>query len=176
MKTIGNILFFIWQFTYALLQNLVGLAMFIKYKSKGAESERFHNSIVTYIDKKNFGGVSLGIFIFINAKREGDSLHDTRIHEYGHTIQSMILGPFWLFVIALPSVIWCNLPYFRKLRKEKNVSYYKAYCEGWANTCGLWATKERFLTTELLTRGRYGNPINPNRNKRKDIKGRKRNK
>lgn len=176
MKTVKSILFFIWQFTYAIVQNLIGFAMFIAYKSKGAVSERFHNSIVTYIDKKNFGGVSLGIFIFINAKRDGDALHDTRIHEYGHTIQSMILGPVWLLVIALPSVIWCNAPYFRKIRKEKNVSYYKAYCEGWANTCGLWATKERFLTPELLERGRYGKPINPNRNKRKDIKGRKRNK
>ena len=86
--------------------------MFAIYKSKGAQSEKFHNSIITYIDKKNFGGVSLGIFIFINAKKQGDSLHDTQIHEYGHTIQSAILGPLWLFVIALPSVIWCNTPKF----------------------------------------------------------------
>lgn len=154
----------------------MGLVMFAIYKSKGAKSEKFHNSIITYIDKKNFGGVSLGIFIFINAKKQGDSLHDTQIHEYGHTIQSAILGPLWLFVIALPSVIWCNTPKFVKLRKEKNVSYYKAYCEGWANVCGTWATKERFRTAECLNRGRYGNPMNPNRSSRKDIKGRKRNK
>lgn len=176
MKTIKSILFYIWQFTFAIVQNLIGLVMFAIYKSKGAKSEKFHNSIITYIDKKNFGGVSLGIFIFINAKKQGDSLHDTQIHEYGHTIQSAILGPLWLFVIALPSVIWCNTPKFVKLRKEKNVSYYKAYCEGWANVCGTWATKERFRTAECLNRGRYGNPMNPNRSSRKDIKGRKRNK
>ncbi|MBO5409655.1 MAG: hypothetical protein J6A60_00150 [Clostridia bacterium] len=176
MKTVRSILFYIWQFTFAIVQNLIGLAMFIAYKAKGAESEKFHNSVITYIDKKNFGGVSLGIFIFINAKREGDSLRDTKIHEYGHTIQSMLLGPLWLFVIALPSVIWCNAPYFRKLRKEKDVSYYKAYCEGWANTCGAWATKERFTTAELINRGRYGKSMYPNRSKRKNIKGRKRNK
>ncbi len=176
MKTVKSILFYIWQFTFAIVQNLIGLFMFIAYKSKGAQSEKFHNSIVTYIDKKNFGGVSLGIFIFINAKREGDQLHDTKIHEYGHTIQSAILGPVWLFVIALPSVIWCNTPKFVKLRKEQGVSYYKAYCEGWANTAGAWATKERFVTPELINRGRYGKPFYPNRNSRKDIKGRKRNK
>ena len=69
-----------------------------------------------------------------------------------------------------------NAPVFRKMRKEKGVSYYNAYCEGWSNVCGAWATKERFVTPELLNRGRYGKPMYPNRSKRKDIKGRKRNK
>lgn len=176
MKIVRAILFYIWQFTYAILQNIAGLVMFAVYKSKGAESEMFHNAVITYIDKKNFGGVSLGMFIFINKNKTGDRLHDIKIHEYGHTVQSLILGPVWLFVIAIPSVIWCNLPVFVKMRKEKNVSYYRCYCEGWANLCGLYATKDRFLTEECRERGRYGKPINPNRNARKDIKGRKRNK
>ncbi len=176
MKTVRAILFYAWQFTYAILQNIAGIVMFIIYKSKGAESEMFHNAVITYIDKKHFGGVSLGIFIFINKNTSGDKRHDVKIHEYGHTVQSLILGPLWLFVIALPSVIWCNLPVFVKMRKEKNVSYYRFYCEGWANMCGLFATKDRFLTEEFRNRGRYGKPINPNRNARKDIKGRKRNK
>lgn len=174
MKTVRAILFYIWQFTYALPQNILGLIMLAIQKSKGAESEWYHNALITYIDKKNFGGVSLGMFIFINKNREGDQRHDTKIHEYGHTVQSLILGPLWLFVIAIPSVLWCNIPYFVKMRKEKGVSYYRAYCEGWSNECGLRATKERFLTPELINRGRYGKPINPNRNERKNIKGRKR--
>lgn len=148
--------------------------MFVFYKIKGAESELYHNAVITYIDKKNFGGVSLGIFIFINKNRTGDVRHDMKIHEYDHTVQTMILGPLWLFIIAIPSTIWCNTPYFIKLRKEKNISYYRLYCEGWSNLCGLRATKERFLTPELINTGRYGKPINPNRNKRKDIKGRRR--
>ena len=176
LKIIKSILFYLWQFTYAIVQNIIGLVMLAIYKSQGAESEWYHNALITYIDKKNFGGVSLGMFIFINKSRNGDALHDTKIHEYGHTVQSLILGPLWLFVIALPSVIWCNVPYFVRMRKLKNVSYYRAYCDGWAKICGKWATKERFLTSELLNRGRYGKPMNPNRSSRKDIKGRRRNK
>lgn len=176
LKVLKSVLFYLWQFTYGILQNIIGLVMLIIYKLRGAESEWFHNALITYIDKKNFGGISLGMFIFINKNRSGDSLHDTKIHEYGHTVQTMILGPLWLFVIAIPSVIWCNTPYFVKKRKNDNVSYYRAYCEGWSNVCGLWATKEHFLTPELINRGRYGKPINPNRNKRKDIKGRRRSK
>ena len=176
MKTVRAILFYFWQFTYAILQNIAGLVMLAIYKSRGAKSEIFHNAVITYIDKKNFGGVSLGMFIFINKNTTGDKLHDMKIHEYGHTVQSLILGPVWLLVIALPTFILCGLPALVKMRKEKNVSYYWLYCEGWANLCGLYATKDRFLTDECRNRGRYGKPINPNRSARKDIKGRKRNK
>ncbi len=156
MKLLKAVLFYLWQFTFAIIQNLIGAAMFAVYKIRGAESELYHNAVITYIEKKNFGGISLGIFIFINKNRIGDERHDTKIHEYGHTVQSLILGPVWLFVIALPSVVWCNLPYFRKIREEKNISYYRLYCEGWANTCGVWATKEKFVTPKLLNTGRYG--------------------
>ncbi len=176
MKTVRKILFYFWQFTYALIQNIIGLVMLAIYKARGSESEWYHNALVTYIDKKNFGGVSLGMFIFINKSRTGDVRHDMRIHEYGHTVQSLILGPVWLFVIALPSVIWCGVPFFVNLRKKKDISYYWLYCEGWSNLCGLFGTKERFLTAECRGRGRYGKPINPNYNERKDKKGRKRNK
>ncbi len=174
MKIFKKILFYFWQFTYGLIQNIIGLCMLAVYKIKGSESEWFHNALVTYIDKKNFGGVSLGMFIFINKNITGDHRHDTRIHEYGHTVQTMILGPLWLLIIALPSAIWCNFPPLVKMRKKKNKSYYWLYCEGWANMCGLYATKEKFLTDELKQRGRYGKPINPNHNPRKDVKGRKR--
>mgnify|MGYP007099320789 FL=1 len=36
-------------------------------------------------------------------------------HEYGHTVQSLILEPIWLFVIGLPSLIWCGC--FSKYRE-----------------------------------------------------------
>ncbi len=176
LKFFKSGLFYLWQFTFGIIQNIIGLLMLAVCKLNGAESEWYHNALITYIDKKNFGGVSLGMFIFINKNRTGDKRHDMKIHEYGHTVQTMILGPLWLFVIAIPSTIWCNTPYFVKKRKAENISYYWLYCEGWSNLCGLWATKEHFLTPELINRGRYGKPINPNRSKRKDIKGRRRKK
>lgn len=149
-------LFYLVQFTWGIVQNIMGLVAFLALY-RGRKHEKFHNAIITYVDKKGFGGLSLGIFIFINAKRDGEWLHDTQIHEYGHTIQSNILGPVWPFVIALPSVIWCNV--LDKYRKKNNISYYKLYCEGWANMCGLWATKDKFQSKECIERGRYGKPI-----------------
>lgn len=157
-----KVLFYLVQFTWALPQNLVGLAAFLILK-RNHEWERFHNSFVTYVEHKNLGGVSVGIFIFMNPKRTDEWRNDTRIHEYGHTIQSLVLGPIWPLVIALPSVIWCNTPALVKLRKEKDVSYYTLYCEGWANLWGRAASRESFLTKELKERGGFGKPIKPAR-------------
>ncbi|HZJ77446.1 MAG TPA: hypothetical protein VFD52_01400, partial [Clostridia bacterium] len=152
------ILFYLVQFTWALPQNLAGLIAFLILSRKN-EFERFHYSFITYVEKKNFGGISLGIFIFINPSKKDDVLHDTKIHEYGHTIQALFLGPIWLLVVALPSVVWCGLPILIKYRKEKNVSYYWLYCEGWANLLGLKWSKEEFISNEFLATGRFGKPI-----------------
>ncbi len=154
-----KVLFYLVQFTWGLPQNLIGLILFIA-KHKVYRHERYHRSLITYIETdKPFGGVSFGIFIFINAGREDDWRYDSRIHEYGHTIQSLVLGPVWMFVIALPSVIWCNLPALVKYREDKDVSYYALYCEGWANIWGERFSGEKFISDDMLNHGRYGKPF-----------------
>ena len=150
--------FYLVQFTWALPQNLVG-AMAYLILSRKHEHERFHNSYITYVEKENFGGVSIGIFIFINPARKEDWLHDTRIHEYGHTIQSLFLGPVWLFVVALPSVIWAGSKRLADYRKKNDVSYYTLYCEGWANLWGAKWSGEKFKSKEMINRGHFGKPL-----------------
>ena len=44
--------------------------------------------------------------------------YNTRIHEYGHTWQCLLLGPLYWLVVALPSAIWCNC--FEGMRKKHN--------------------------------------------------------
>ena len=160
--TMKAFLFYLIQFTWGLPQNLVGLIAYLILK-RSCKTEKYHRSVITYVDKKNFGGLSLGCFIFIGASRKDDWLHDTKIHEYGHTIQSLVLGPVWPFVIALPSVIWCNTPKFVRMRKEKGVSYYWLYCEGWANLWGRAATKESFVSENFIKTGAFGKPVKPAR-------------
>ena len=64
-----------------------------------------------------YGGLSLGLFIFTPSD-EHSNASLIRVHEYGHCIQSLVLGPYMLFV-GIISIIWGDLPYFAKLRKEK---------------------------------------------------------
>ena len=152
-------LFYLVQFTWGLPQNLAGLIGFLLLYRK-SRHERFANAWITYVDtEQNFGGLSLGVFIFINGKKQDGWLHDTRIHEYGHTIQSLVLGPVWFLVIGLPSIIWCNFPPIVRYRKQYDVSYYTIYCEGWANLWGSRFSGENFETQELLQRGRFRKPL-----------------
>jgi hypothetical protein len=84
---------------------------------------------VTYWDRPE--GLSLGRFIFVPAK--GKSMLS---HEYGHTIQSLILGPAYLPLVGLPSLIWNQLPYFRNKRKATGRDYYSVIFEKNANKLG----------------------------------------
>ena len=62
----------------------------------------------------------MGLFIFIKDREDVNPwTYNTRIHEYGHTWQCLLLGPLYYIVIALPSVIWCN--FFAKYREKNNL-------------------------------------------------------
>ena len=153
-------LFILWQFTWGLPQNIAGLIGYLQNRKLGAKQEKFGHGILTHVQTdKNFGGVSLGMFIFVNGKRQDDWFHDSSIHEYGHSIQSLILGPLYFVLVGLPSILWCNLKPIIKWRKETGHSYYWLYCEGWANVLGKKALKAQFRTKEMLTRGYYDKPF-----------------
>lgn len=86
----------------------------------------------------------MGCFIFM----EQNSMQDTSllVHEYGHTIQSAVLGWLYLPVIAIPSVLWYALPVCRNYRKTKHYSYYTFYTERWANHWGQKICKRKEKT------------------------------
>ena len=58
------------------------------------------------------------------------------VHEYGHTIQSLILGPLYLVVMGIPSTLWGWLPCCERARQQKNLSYFDFFTERWANRLG----------------------------------------
>lgn len=133
MKKIALFFYYLIQFTWGLPQNIVGLILTLAH-SKNVK-EFFHGALVTY-HNEDWGGISLGMFILMNGNRDETWSSGTRVHEFGHTIQSLILGPLYLFVIGLPSIIWCNGKKFIKMRKEDGVSYFSFYPEKWANHLG----------------------------------------
>lgn len=138
-------LYVIIQWSWGFIQSLLGLIMLISFRH--CKRVFYHGSILVYHDGK-FGGISLGMFIFVNSARPNEWVRGAVVHEYGHTIQSLILGPFYLFVIGIPSSVWCNNKKYIKLREEKGVSYYKFYPEKYANYLGTKITKNAPPTYE----------------------------
>ncbi len=135
-----DVFFYVVQWTWGLSVNVVGgIAYLICTKALGYRHQKFGYANIVYIPW-NQGGLSMGLFIFMRENHESEKwTYNTRIHEYGHTWQCLLLGPLYYIVIALPSAVWCNC--FQKYREKNNVSYYKLYCEAWANSWGEKFTK-----------------------------------
>jgi len=145
LKYVKMFLYVVIQWTWGILQSLLGLFLLAKYRY--CKRTHYHGSICVYHNGK-FGGVSLGMFIFVNGTRDEQWIRATTVHEYGHTIQSLILGPLYMFVIGMPSMVWCNSKKFISQREEKGVSYFKFYPEKYANILGSSITKEAPPTIE----------------------------
>lgn len=85
-----------------------------------------------------YDSLGMGMYLFLG--KHGD--RQVLVHEYGHAVQSLILGPLFLPIMGFPSFAWAGLPWCQKLRKQKNISYYTFYPERNANYLGRLATKE----------------------------------
>ena len=130
-------LFILLQCTWGLPQTLLGFFIFLKYRK--CPHKFYRGAIDTQWSAR--GGMSLGLFIF-TPQEKSERADQVRVHEYGHCFQSLMLGPLYLILVGLPSVIWANLPYFRKMRQEKGVRYVALYCESWASKLGELVTGE----------------------------------
>ena len=149
MQRIKSILFCAVQLTWGLPQNLAGGIAYLLLRKK-CRQERFHYSLVTYVDTEGLAGSTLGMFIFLPSARSKSWLHDVRIHEYGHTIQSLLLGPLDLLVTGIPSMVWASLPALKRYRDSKQLSYFWFFTESWANRWGERWAKDRLLNLRLV--------------------------
>lgn len=129
-------LYRICQCTYGILQTFLGFCLFLIYCREKHYSYR--GAVVT--EWKHGGSVSLGMFLFVSTKYKeraaAEAYNRLVAHEYGHSIQSLMLGPLYLIIIGIPSFLWAAVPAFRKMRRERNISYYSFYTESWANALG----------------------------------------
>lgn len=117
-----NILLYIWQ----LPQNIVGLLIILYIKG---ETKHVYQNIKYYYYDPFPGGISLGNYLII-----GNKWSQTIKHEFGHAIQSRMLGPLYLPVIGIPSIIWAWL--YGPIIKETKNGYYRFYTERWADKLG----------------------------------------
>lgn len=123
------------QFTWGIIQNFFGLmvCLYLRLRDPSSKMPRYHGAIVT--KWKAHSSMGLGMFMFFGHEGAPDA-ENVKSHEFGHTVQSAVLGPLFLFVIGIPSFIWANLKPFVNLRKKRNIKYVSLYCEKWANAWG----------------------------------------
>ena len=120
MNTVWEILLWIWQAP----QNIVGFVFRLIY---GWPNARFRGVPVVVSDRFA-GGISLGRTIIVKLYSD---FPDTWKHEYGHTRQSLYLGPLYLLIVGLPSLLWAWY-----WNPSRGCSYYSFYTEKWADKLG----------------------------------------
>lgn len=115
-------IFFIW----CILQNMIGFSVWVYHKCIKEGKKEINKDGIVYFTTTRFGGVSLGYFIFLKSPSDTDCHH-----EFGHQIQSLLLGPLYLFIIGLPSAIVCGCKLY-----SNNYEYYNFPWESWADNWG----------------------------------------
>jgi hypothetical protein len=126
---------FISEWIWQLPQNLCGLIY--KYISKNNRINKVVTEVtkslgVEALIKKSPGSVSLGKYIFLSPS--GAKNNFTIDHECGHSIQSKKLGPLYLFIIGIPSILHATLNgLFMCCIKDGEYNYYHFYTEKNAN-------------------------------------------
>ena len=116
-----SILLCIWQ----LPQFILSLFFFLFLGKTTKVADRHHN--ICFIGEKMSGGISLGTYSFVSKKLGKNELAVS--HELdGHTVQSKILGPLYLPIVGLPSILFATY-------KKNETCYYSFWTEKWANDC-----------------------------------------
>lgn len=124
MNTIIEILKYIWQ----LPQHIVALVYYVYLMANFQIIHKQKENKYTIYTKTTNGSVTLGRYIFASYKANEDTIK----HEQGHTVQSLILGPLYLLVIGLPSIVWACI--HRSVAPDKKYEWF--YTERWADKLG----------------------------------------
>lgn len=131
-------LYMLGQCTWGIGQTLVGFGFFI---ANIRCPHRFYRGCIVTEWKKQNSGLSLGMFLFTSKEEDG---HEILVHEYGHTFQSLVLGPLYVLP-GIVSVVWGNLPYYRRKRAEQHLPYTACFVERQASLIGEKITGEKAL-------------------------------
>lgn len=135
MKALSTSLFWLLSFTWGLPLTLIGLLCSSVLLITGHKPKRFHHFLYFEVGE-DWGGLEGGCF-FVVCK---DASLFLKQHEAGHGLVNIILGPFSLLLITLPSCIryWYRdyvVSMGEKTRAELP-PYYSIWFERWPSNLG----------------------------------------
>lgn len=121
---------FIIDWVWQLPQNICGIVW--RRVKKDSIITEVGNSVADSVGAKVYlmkarGGVTLGKYIFISQTYQDQS--NVIKHECGHVKQSKMLGPLYLIVIGIPSILHAAFNNFIGCCKKHEEGYYHFYTE-----------------------------------------------
>lgn len=141
-KVLFGICYWLLQLTWGCITTIIGflVTIFCIIFLKGKP----HKNGFSYIVEigNNWGGLELGAFALCsNYSISNPKWYEhTRRHEFGHSLQNIIFGPLYIFVVGIPSAIryWYNVIAESKGKRFASDWYDSIWFEG---TATKWGTK-----------------------------------
>ena len=118
-KTLYYVLNLTWGAVVSFIGSLIAIALLIT-----GHKPHLHGGCIYFEVGEGWGGFEMGLFFFCS---KNSSLH-TKNHEFGHSIQTAVFGPFMLIVVSLPS---CIRYWYRRIRTSKGLPNKTAYDDIW---------------------------------------------
>jgi hypothetical protein len=109
-----------WDFTYGAIQSALGLGLGIVAVLFGADVSPAW-AMGAKVELPAYLGISSGDAFSLGPVAIGGHGFTRWSHEFGHTWQSRVLGPFYLFVIGIPSAI-----------SRSSTFYTETWADSWA--------------------------------------------
>lgn len=148
------VLYTLIQWVWGLSQNLLGLVLMACLRD--VRIERFRGAVVVYYRAQLRSAqpttappraalkrfrlhvcFALGMFLFLERELRPEDAAKILVHEYGHTIQSLLCGPLYLLMIGLPSLLWSRrFTRGRSSYRARGIAYHSRYPERGANRFG----------------------------------------
>ena len=122
---------------WELPQNIIGALLFTFFRLFSDTIILDEDDSLEIFSPMMRGAISLGnfrIYAYNYAFNSAWYVQLVRRHEEGHRKQSKMLGPLYLIVIGLPSLIWATL--HSTVGRLGAVDYYSLYTEKWADRLG----------------------------------------
>lgn len=107
------VLYYVLTFTWGILMNIIGVFATMVTSACGGYVYIKHGRVIVEIGKC-WGGVTFGNFIIVDLTSDNSII----AHEIGHSIQNAFMGPFFPFLVGIPSVVryWYREFLWRKHR------------------------------------------------------------
>ena len=111
-------LYWILQFTWNLIPNIIYfLILVVVFAIKHKKIQILDQFLIIFIGN-NWGGVSLSLGALVANNMGDEWTKHTIYHERGHAYQAAMGSIFYLFIVAIPSVIRWIINHYKKLEYE----------------------------------------------------------
>ena len=129
-----RLIYWLLNYTWGILTTLCGCFISLFMLCIWKKPKRW-SSVWFFQIGKSWGGMEMGTMFL----RDSSNNTSTNSHEFGHSFQNAILGPLFIFIVAIPSAIRYWVMTFREKKGKSLKAYDLIWFEGSATSIGEYA-------------------------------------